>query len=267
MAHEILIGELSATIPCGQHMYDELLTSIRISLLRAEPDEQRRLEFLRSAHFPVGEGHLAAPLRHRLSKAFVELNRDLSFERSRTPFESDVCRELAACPLLDHIENSERLLAWLERLSLACGGGGLRTGPIGSAPDAGGNAVLYPSHRLILCAANRLRTYLSKYAVERPVACAAYAMMSIFTAHPLQDGNGRVGRILFNHIAQTSLGIEFYLPIYDCGAASNGGWLVALRHVQLRQDWLPLLQFLDYAASCFASSKYRLRHSADSESR
>ncbi|WEK00205.1 MAG: Fic family protein [Candidatus Sphingomonas phytovorans] len=190
------------------------------------------------------------PLRHRLSNHFLRLNEHHSYEQNRSALEERACLALEA--YRTPTSGILRQPATLASVSIDDTPLTWRTTDIFIGGDAGGYRAKYPPHEQIQDSIERLSVALDDAILYSPSFGAALAFCGVVTAHPFRDGNGRVARVLFNHVLRTHFGSQFYLPIYELGAASAGGWLVAQRRVQLDGDWSALSEFLRNCVILFA---------------
>lgn len=113
----------------------------------------------------------------------------------------------------------------------------------GSGRDRLGNRVIYPPAIVI---ADRLKAIFgcwNSYKAGEPAFAGIVAMTALMNLHPYLDGNGRVGRMLFNWTFQQGLSERPYIPIYEISAFSNCGYLVRLRMAQYLANWEPLARF------------------------
>lgn len=79
------------------------------------------------------------------------------------------------------------------------------------------------------------------------------ALVGISNCHPLYDGNGRTSRIIANAMMNDPAEAPaFYLPIKEIAAFSRGGYLLRVRQAELRDEWLPLANFLLTAVTWWA---------------
>jgi len=78
-------------------------------------------------------------------------------------------------------------------------------------------------------------------------------MTSLCNLHPFADGNGRLSRIVFNALLTTDGVRTPYVPLYELGRVSRGGFLIASRLAQYRGDWSALASFLTAAADIMAA--------------
>jgi Fic family protein len=69
-----------------------------------------------------------------------------------------------------------------------------------------GNAVRFPAREAAADSLNKTAEFIRHQCHTHPELMAITGMLSVFTNHPLKDGNGRVGRVLFNHLMQETMG-------------------------------------------------------------
>lgn len=73
---------------------------------------------------------------------------------------------------------------------------------------------------------------------------AIVAQAAILNLHPLNDGNGRLSRVLFNVLFwRDRFRPVLYLPIYELRAHSPYTFEICLRSAELYGDWGPLINF------------------------
>lgn len=191
---------------------------------------------------------LFAPLRHSLSDAYVALNGP-SDPVVRSDSERDALDwlESRSSPLPS--SDSASFFDALEDLNRRAtdGRGGWRTGEIGTARDPRGNSIRFPPVSCVRPQLERLRHLLAQRGTgERPTLfTAAMALVLLTNCHPFRDGNGRVGRVLFNHVLrQGGMSRDVYIPVYELAARSRGGYLIAVRQGELRGEWDALMAFV-----------------------
>jgi hypothetical protein len=74
-------------------------------------------------------------------------------------------------------------------------------------------------------------------------ACVAY--VGLLNAHPFEDGNGRVARVVFNlELRRLGMPNDAYVPLYAAMCQSRGGYEIRLRQAELHGEWDPLVRYL-----------------------
>lgn len=183
-------------------------------------------------------------LEHRLSDEMARRTLDTPFE-PRTPIEwmlvNSVTQRLTdflATPDLNFKDQVCALHAELVGATL-----GIRKTEIRSTPDLNGTYVVFPSPSVVENQLDALSTSLRQNIDHSASFTAAASMAAICNIHPFSDANGRVSRLIFNGFLRRA-GYQFYVPLHEIGRISRGGFLIALRLAQYRQDWLALGRFL-----------------------
>jgi hypothetical protein len=219
---------------------DAMRTKLRIDLsliskLRKEAWRQNSV---------VSEQFLSLRTKH--SDKYLDINANLKFDWNRTSGEIEVKKSIEGVHDIYLSASPEKLfrIKGLSNLEL-------RTGNIFSSGDLTGYRVIYPNAYNASRCFEFNRHLVDKFYSISPSLTATAVLCSIFTCHPLKDGNGRLGRILFNHIFSSNKNTDFYLPLYDIAAVSAGGWLYSLRHVQLDNNWTPIANFIKSASGLF----------------
>lgn len=163
----------------------------------------------------------------------------------------------SACPReIFFSNNPENLKQLLIQFSLfANGNSKFRSGEISTKEDAVGSKVIYPDAKFISQRIHDLFFLCRKHIDISPAFCATVSMIALCNAHPLEDGNGRVSRMLFNWILSDGRTILNYLPIYELAALSRGGFIIRSRKAQYFNDWTELIRFLEYSSSIFIGNQ------------
>jgi len=224
--------------------------------LRADLEEESN----NLAHLPpIAPTTLAAapdpcflPLRHELSAHFVALNRAKP-DRHRSPAEAAALANWARDSDGLGLASPSAFRARLAELNLCVtdGVGGWRSCPIHLDGDKAGHEVFFPPLSAIPAQLEKLRRFLAMGDAPPAIFSAAVAKALLLNCHPFTDGNGRVSRILLNHILrQSGMPAEVYLPFYEIARRSLGGYEIALRQAEIRGEWEPFLRFMLAAIQC-----------------
>lgn len=118
---------------------------------------------------------------------------------------------------------------------------GFRTGSMTTVQDARGNMASFPGITEGLEHLKSICSDLSTAALEFPATVGVILMLYISIIHPFRDGNGRVGRILYNWSVCSKLGIRNMLPIKVLANCSNGGDIIKQRRASHHNDWMPMI--------------------------
>ncbi|KTF67502.1 Fic family protein [Sphingomonas sp. HT-1] len=124
-----------------------------------------------------------------------------------------------------------------------------RTRQIATDRDPMGRHIVFPGPEHIEPQLGRLDRFLAESVGAPSSFRAIVAAAMIVNCHALSDGNGRASRILFNLIAGPGAARDYYLPLYEIGVFSRGGYIIRLRQAELHADWGPLAEFTLAAAS------------------
>lgn len=86
---------------------------------------------------------------------------------------------------------------------------------------------------------------LSPQRPHRALFDGAAALLLLTNAHPYRDGNGRLGRLLFNLcLRRGGLPDQSYVALSEIANRSRGGYEIRLRQAELFGQWEPFLGFL-----------------------
>jgi Fic family protein len=193
-----------------------------------------------------------ARLEHRLSDAFESYNPPRPLE-PRSEREARILDAAEGCHSLISAAETQTFATVLLELNSEILGrpARWRTNKVGLSPDARGNRIALspPSARPIQLAT--LVGVLKPDALPDPVARAATALVLLVNCHPFDDGNGRLGRILFNAVLrQAGMPAGTYVPFYELAARARGGYVLALRTAEISGDWGPILSWAAAAIDC-----------------
>lgn len=135
--------------------------------------------------------------------------------------------------------------AWIAALLLAATPAGaapatLRSSAVMLEADADGTRVEFgpwndvPARLRLLWAAHR--------ASALPASVRAIAALALLlNIHPLEDGNGRLARLLFQVTLNAGQADVLYLPLKEAIDVSDGGFEIRLRDAEVNANWAPLL--------------------------
>jgi hypothetical protein len=141
-----------------------------------------------------------------------------------------------ATTLMDWIAATSRLLGTSRP--------GIRTSDVFSARNDAGYRSLFPPQTMIAERIEQIHRFVCLNKDRHPVFTAVVAMVALTSCHPLYDGNGRMGRILFNAIFRecrvTSLD---YIPLYDFFWISGLGYEIRVMSARNDDDWVPLFEY------------------------
>lgn len=119
-----------------------------------------------------------------------------------------------------------------------------RVQEVRTAPDRNGQCVAYPTASHIPEQLKRIHEHWAQHVSGEPGWAALVVMTALTNLHPFDDGNGRLGRILFNWTLNQRKEHVLYLPIYELAALSRGGYLIRLRQAQYHSQWEALAHWL-----------------------
>lgn len=120
---------------------------------------------------------------------------------------------------------------------------GQRTGAMGLRADAEGVRVQFPSAEAVPSLIENARRLMinESYPV---IVRAAIVHVAILNAHPFTDGNGRTARMIANLILRSGCKTPvIYIPLYEFGIRSRGGFEIALRYAEIFDRWDPILAY------------------------
>lgn len=84
-----------------------------------------------------------------------------------------------------------------------------------------------------------------------------FVQVSLLNIHPLRDGNGRFARLAHNACFAELTGYRGYLPLIDAIRESAGAFEIAVRQLELHQNWIPIIEFYTRFYSLLASDPGR----------
>jgi hypothetical protein len=197
-------------------------------------------------HFRPGIPLLS--LRHRLSHAIPADPRLAEAEDTRSFDERSVLAHLHPALLGATVGADHAGVVYC--LEAACAGltggrGRLRSGAMQVRNPHADVAILLPDAEV---ARGQLRVIAGLMVRPRsasPIVHGAQLMVGVLNAHAFSDGNGRLSRVLFNHVLrQAGAPNGGYLPIYSAMLRSQGGFELALREAEIMGRWDALARYL-----------------------
>ena len=193
------------------------------------------------------EGALPPPraakehIHHRLTVKFPPVTTPIGLFRSREEW-SVLNAQPGAADALSRQPLQEDLNAWNKRFT---GDGLLRTGAICTNADSMGRRVVFPPPGNVRTQLEELHGFLARHDAAPRSFRGTVSLIAVTNCHPYTDGNGRVGRSLFNAIinsAKSSLGC--YLPLREIHTYSRGGYIIRARQAEIHGDWTPISRFM-----------------------
>ncbi len=186
-----------------------------------------------------------SPLKHELSRHFMANSRRRP--RIRSNSEREIFAGLSWSEFDQALRSTEGFQRFLIRVAREVAGKEVefRHTQVGLAPDKGGTLVVFPPAAQIPIQIELLRQRILEHAPANRGVCAPLALAMITNAHPFQDGNGRIARIIFNLCLQSSPSqTQSYIPLFELFYQSEGGYEIALRQVELQGRWDNFIHFL-----------------------
>ena len=209
--------------------------------------------------FPEMYTRLSDPLSYCLGPAIRQptgLNRSTSEHRAREA----LLRSFG--PIRPVSADRLTTLIFQTQIALESPCAGFRDRPSTSVPDDAGYFVDFEDPQAFGNHLESISQNLEVLLLDSAAAAATYAMVAIVALHPAWDGNGRLSRTIFNLILAEQYGWRGYLPIYELGSHSDGGWILALRRVQHEGDWSHMFRYLTCAAEIAHSINYSFKEVA-----
>ncbi len=131
-------------------------------------------------------------------------------------------------------------MADVQRFIALCtgGDGALRTTPVWiRSHDGHSQLPMVPAHHSAERLAQLLRL-LADGAVGVGMTAAVQVLAMVNNAHAFRDGNGRLGRALFNFcLHRAGLPDQCFLPLKTLTVLSQGGYEIRLREAELYDRW------------------------------
>ena len=197
--------------------------------------------------------------RHELSDHFKHVHISKT-STGRTAAEFDALKHWQIDT--SDVQNSANFIAALARLNRIFVGTKImmRSGKIGTNADMNGVSVRFPPVKFSVSQVDWLRVGMSDDNGKASQLLCAIASLPILTnSHLFTDGNGRVSRVVFNHILhRIGLPPNVYLPVYEIMTLSQGGFLIRLRQAEIQNLWEPFISFmLDFIDLCVSTRNDR----------
>lgn len=218
--------------------------------LRSASDELAGLTLLSPDTVRSAPAEHFAALSHRLSPAFEQLNAPPEGSRSTGECEA---LAIAGGPSGIDLTDPDGFKASLERLNslVTAGAGRWRTGWAGLMPDAAGHQIKFPDAGEVPGRLEAIRRIMAGETGAPAIFEATLVLCLLVNGHPFSDGNGRTARMLFNvMLRRGGMPADVYFPFYEIAARSRGGYVIALRHAELRGDWQPIMDWVVAALGC-----------------
>lgn len=184
--------------------------------------------------------HRFLALRHPLSDIFMGVNGSAQ-PPAHIAEEQAVMAYFAANPLIlgKPASLATQLIA---AASIATGARlGLRSDDVALNTNTTGRRVLFPESGLIAQALADCQAAMDD--MPAGIMRATAIMVMILNLHPFADGNGRTARCVFNHLI-IQIGYRDYFPLSSIIARSQGGFELAVRTVEIKRDWNPILRYM-----------------------
>lgn len=244
--------------PLTPPVLSEISSAIRARLLRTA----NILESLPSIGSEVLVECSASELgvfRHELSGHFKHLHiSKTSIGRSTSEFDALNHWQIDT----NDVQNSANFIAALARLNRIFVGKKImmRSGQIGTNADMNGVSVRFPPVKFSVSQLDWLRFGISaENGKTSQILCAIASLPILTNSHLFVDGNGRVSRVVFNHILhRIGLPPNVYLPVYEIMTLSQGGFLIRLRQAEIQNHWEPFVSFmLDFIDLCASMGNNR----------
>jgi hypothetical protein len=99
----------------------------------------------------------------------------------------------------------------------------------------------------------RMRVWLRENADLPAVIRASVALATVTNVHAFGDGNGRVARILANHVLLANTAPGAYVPLHEYALGSRRSLTFRIREAELRNDWSGLVGFVSTVVAHWAT--------------
>lgn len=186
-------------------------------------------------------------LSHELSDYFMAQGEPVGIDRLRSKSERRALQSRLLPPGFPYVHHAQDFVTGLEQLASyflneECL---IRTRGLQCVPDkSDARWVFLPPASIRPRLLDLHACLMDNHRRVPSLFCATVAILAIWFCHPFRDGNGRVGRCLFQLILKSGgLRPGVTLPLRELFSLSRGGHLIRARMVLTRDDWLPILDF------------------------
>jgi hypothetical protein len=180
---------------------------------------------------------------HPLSDIFIELNGAPRASRHHADELRMIAYLQARKPDLQDFSTFETYLC--ETLSAAIGKDvRFRSHDVGLGAGRDGVPVLFPRASQVRLLLRTSHKFI--FSLADPVLRATCALVFILNCHPFADGNGRLARVYFNYLL-IEAGYRHYFPLSTIIDRSRGGFELAVRMLELKSDWYPIIVYIGNA--------------------
>ena len=198
---------------------------------------------------------LLGALRHPLSDLLLARSPRRPRESGRSTLEARVLdASFAGLRPALQARDADALAGVAERLCTQLANGTptrCRQGPMALAVAAGEAPITFVAPTV---ARRRLAEILAALRIPpagSALVAAAQTLVATVNAHAMNDGNGRLSRVLFHYrLRCAGLAPHGYLPLYETFHASDGGYEIRLRLAELHGEWDPFVRYLCDVVAC-----------------
>ncbi|BEL70291.1 MULTISPECIES: Fic family protein [Serratia] len=180
------------------------------------------------------------PLQHRLS-AYVDL--DIFPSENSTSQNEAIFYHQFYPTLSDIVNNNLSFIQFIEKIGseITRRSFPFRKANIRTVPDKDGSYTEFIDISLLSESLSNLREYAKGNSDDNKLFHAIIFAVMFMHIHPLQDGNGRAARILFNLMLQIKP--LSYLPLTELCHFARSGYVLSLREAFLFSEWDNIIKF------------------------